>query len=1238
VKKHPEGLLYGFLLGHLFSTILTIGLVYFLSFSWLTLVLHPLLTLGWVLISLRNLPLNQDKKISVRPWEKGDYLVLLIGLLIYLVLVVPPLTNMGRETPSGYAFHGSFNADSLRNMAFIAELSKGEMPPINPYFSGEPLHYYWLYFVAPAAIYKILGKGVSVQSLLTWHVLFAGVFFLAAFFSTLRLYTRRIFFLGVGLFLILLANNYKGFYLWWTFPGSTWEFFDQLLNTAVEASGLLYWRVAIWGIFSYMLVAPQHLFALALFLMGWTFYVNDECRMQNDERVHRSSPILHHSLLVSFIMSASFGYSGFVGLIAILWYGSSLLISVFKDKRALGKNLVRFLVSMGGLSLPLLAFYALEIAVPGRGELSFYINETFLANPFRIFFLNLGPGFVLGTLGMIAALWALKNRSERMDQPSLRPNIWLMIICLLVFITVNIRKEWEVTSKSGMILAINLVFFSVRFLDTLYTWLIKNKGLKTTKDELRFSSTPRRLSFIFQHSLFIIFLVLLCLPAVPTVLMHAYTYTWSTDLGNTRFINRKDMKALTWIRDNLPEESLIVDVPFGFNEDDKKIVYAKIPSFAERRTALGDRLDTENAQIPWEWITSRRRDIDSFFETPDLAKAMEIARRLGIQYAYVGPTEKAYYPFGLSKFGDFGNLFRRVYNQDFVQIFQILDGEPERVVLHPTPLEKTSYQAKEVVKARVTLQNQNYNDPVQVELAFQWPRVPEPSSVDANVERLIANNEQSVTSVALGPGEEKTVVWMTQAPDQPGVYQAEITGRVVLDEKDQIVKAVFQSEDLRHDTGQNIPDPEDSTGVSRVGFGQRRSGFLTYGPDIELQAGDYLALFRLKGKDFKPEEQVVTLEVTAAKGVDSLAKKNLFGKDFIALGSFEEFEIPFVLDESSNIKFRTYFHGAQGELFVDHITIIANKASLERRNRIERISFQSENLRYSIGQDRIDPDDSTGVSRVSSGQCINGFLTYGPYVELPRGSYLALFKLKGKGFQSEEQIANLEVTADNGHALLARKKLFAKDFAIPGSFQEFELPFTLNSANKVEFRTYFQGASGELFVDHITVTPGKTSSEGKSWIERVSFQSEDLPHDTGYDIKDSNDSTGVSRVSLGKPVGGFLTYGPYKELPAGSYLVSFRLKGKDLQSGEQIATLDVTADNGRKLLADKKLFGEDFTLSGTFQEFKFPFTLDTASKVEFRTYFHGHQGELFVDNIHVEQNLLISKGLGSAIIVGISEK
>ena len=50
-------------------------------------------------------------------------------------------------------------------MAVVSEVSKGDMPPRNPYYLKDQLHYYWLMHLLPSAEHRAL-PGIRLEQLL----------------------------------------------------------------------------------------------------------------------------------------------------------------------------------------------------------------------------------------------------------------------------------------------------------------------------------------------------------------------------------------------------------------------------------------------------------------------------------------------------------------------------------------------------------------------------------------------------------------------------------------------------------------------------------------------------------------------------------------------------------------------------------------------------------------------------------------------------------------------------------------------------------------------------------------------------------------------------------------------------------------------------------------------------------------------------------------------------------------
>ena len=104
-----------------------------------------------------------------------------------LVLAVPaivgrPYAHVGIDLPEGRAYRAYFTADFVWEMAVVAEVAKGDMPPRNPYYLGDNLHYYWLMHLLPAAARPALGGALTVEQLLLVNALWSGLTFAGFFY------------------------------------------------------------------------------------------------------------------------------------------------------------------------------------------------------------------------------------------------------------------------------------------------------------------------------------------------------------------------------------------------------------------------------------------------------------------------------------------------------------------------------------------------------------------------------------------------------------------------------------------------------------------------------------------------------------------------------------------------------------------------------------------------------------------------------------------------------------------------------------------------------------------------------------------------------------------------------------------------------------------------------------------------------------------------------------------------
>ncbi|MBI3456869.1 MAG: hypothetical protein HY002_13920 [Candidatus Rokubacteria bacterium] len=115
------------------------------------------------------------------------------------------------------------------------------------------------------------------------------------------------------------------------------------------------------------------------------------------------------------------------------------------------------------------------------------------------------------------------------------------------------------------------------------------------------------------------------------------------------------------------------------------------------------------------------------------------------------------------------------------------------------------------------------------------------------------------------------------------------------------------------------------------------------------------------------------------------------------------------------------------------------------------------------------------------------------------------------------------------------------------------------------------------------------------------FEAEALYRDTGALAEEPAASGGrIVAARAGAARAGFLTFGPYRLLPAGAYRAIFRLRGSGLRA-------EVTVANGRRVLAERALEPRP-----AWDEVELPFEVDRAQAVEYRVRWDG-TGEAAVD-------------------------
>lgn len=283
------------------------------------------------------------------------------------------------------------------------------------------------------------------------------------------------------------------------------------------------------------------------------------------------------------------------------------------------------------------------------------------------------------------------------------------------------------------------------------------------------------------------------------------------------------------------------------------------------------------------------------------------------------------------------------------------------------------------------------------------------------------------------------------------------------------IGVLHELEEYGRRNGREVADPEASNGRALVvEEGRDGPGYVALGLAPLYPTGTYLAAFRLKLDGPRPTGTVAVIDVTAERGRQTLARRELTGADFREPGAYEDFDLEWALEAPGRVEFRVNYRG-QGRLRADRIYV----SFLDQR--APAPAYEAEELLRQSGEVRDDPDASGGRAVYVPAGSPEAYPAMGPYRRYPPGRYEAVFRVKlDAAVPATGEVAVLDVSADRGRRQLTAHAVTAGSLSPPGRYHEIRLPFTVDRPAVLEFRVLHRGRAG-LWIDRVTVRPAEAS-------------------------------------------------------------------------------------------------------------------------------------------------------------------
>ena len=557
--------------------------------------------------------------------EPSDALALLLLLLLVPLVVGLPFSHVGEISADGQDYRAYFTADYVWRRAVVIELAKGDVLPINPYFKGDPLHYYWMPHVLSAVQYRFANAWARLDELLLIRSVAIDAVLIAFLYGMVRTFGVRSWAAAGGVAFVMLASSFEGLYALYDFSRNNAPLV-AVKNLNIDAVSRWYFQgIPIDGLQRLLFYQPHHVVGYGIGLIGLIAIAR------------RIRPVDATAFAIAGLcLGLSIAISSFAGL--MLTTGAALFEGV-AVLRLLDWR--RAFVHAGAAAVPLALATGVVLAlryVDNSGSVvELAVNRTALHDFWWVTLLSFGPVMVL-CAAAVPFLW----RQPR----GLGIFAALAGSCVIFYFFINVRDHQDVYVgwRVGHFLFMAATVVIGVLFERLHKW-------------------PREYgSFAW------IGVVVVLMAGLPTTAIDIYNTQDITNFSQapagrwTLRLTPDDLQVFDWLKHNT-EPSAIVQIDPAPRDPEH---WAYLPAFGERRMAAGLPI----SMVPLAKYQQASAEIRMLYDEEPLF-AYERAVRAGINYVIVGPPERAGHAGVEQRFDSIPELMPQVFRNNTISIYQV---------------------------------------------------------------------------------------------------------------------------------------------------------------------------------------------------------------------------------------------------------------------------------------------------------------------------------------------------------------------------------------------------------------------------------------------------------------------------------------------------------------------------------------------------------------------------------------
>lgn len=592
--------------------------------NWVALAGGPALT--WLLVTIAW----RTGGLSVRlpRFDRRDVTAVSIALLTVPLITWAPYDHVAERVEDGEAYRAYFTADFVWAMTVTAELAKGDVPPVNPFLSGEPVRYYWMSHLLSGAIYRnVRGWGVTAEQVVLLDGLAFSLAFVAFFYALARLAGGAPGWSAAMVMVGFTANSYEGLNRLWILyqQGAAFDYVKTLNIDAVTR--WFYQGMPVDGLQRLFLYQPHHL----------TGYVSALCALWLAAYAEEISETAV-ALWAGILLGLAFLFSTFTAIIvgAAVGVVFAIRLAAARAFTALWQSAI---LGGGPVVVAIAVSSALGYTDPGQGFLiDFGLNPVALRRWPLMLLLSFGPLLFVGIAGLLRVRWVARAGAA----PAALAGSALAFYFLAD--VPDMGGVW-VGWRSGHLLLIAFCVIGAAAMGVAWArrWLRVPAGAA---------------------------LVVAIVLAVPTVAIDVYNAQDITNRGPgpsfpwTLIITPGEREALEWIKRATPPTATVQVEPIARGAGG----WAYVPAFGERRMAAGIPI----SMIPLRPYQEASLRVQHVFNAATPDEAYALASALGIDYLLAGDVERGAYQAGLARIAERPDLFTPLFQNAAITVYGVL--------------------------------------------------------------------------------------------------------------------------------------------------------------------------------------------------------------------------------------------------------------------------------------------------------------------------------------------------------------------------------------------------------------------------------------------------------------------------------------------------------------------------------------------------------------------------------------